>query len=99
LSSAFQEINFTNDFYIKKGLQKINRQLNLILSYPLSDASKIELSIHFLMEFNRFVGRKKNHTVIYNIYLRVLAKLEKWVAKLHEDLQFDFEEKLNELRR
>jgi hypothetical protein len=99
LTEGFQELNHANDFYIKKGLQKINRQLTLVLSYPLTDVSKIELSIYFLEEFNRHVGRKKNHTVIYNIYLRVLAKLEKWVAKLHEDLQFDFEEKISDLRR
>lgn len=99
VSELFQEINHENAYYVKKCLQKINRQLTIVLSYPLEDVSKIDLCIHFLEEFNSHVPQKKRHTVILNIYLRVLTKLEKWIAKLHEDLQFDYESKMSDLRR
>ncbi|MGB0862285.1 MAG: hypothetical protein ACPGXZ_05170, partial [Saprospiraceae bacterium] len=58
---------------------------------------QVELLIYFCQKLNEFKPSFKRNTILSNLYYRQINIIKKTVLKLHEDLQFDYGEELNEL--
>ncbi|MGF1636976.1 MAG: hypothetical protein ACFCUU_07880 [Cyclobacteriaceae bacterium] len=98
LAEAFHNANTNNYYYTKKSAQSIRKTLNKYLKLTKDKTQQIDLIVYFcelMLEFN-FLNF--GHPVIENIYYAQLGKIDKLVAGLHEDLQFDYQEKIVELR-
>lgn len=97
IDQLFQEINRQNAYTTKKGLQKVIRYLNRYIRYSDEDATEIELRIYFCKKVKTEQINLSLSSVINNIYEREKEKIKKCLNKLHEDLQYDYQEAINQL--
>jgi hypothetical protein len=98
INAAFTEINMSNNYYIKKGLRKILRNLNKNIRYSGNPQTETELLIHYCAKI-RSSGIKTEATIaLQNLYLAQMKRISKAVSKLHEDLQYDYSKEIEFLK-
>lgn len=90
ISRSFQEVNTLSYHYIKKSVRKILRQTKRFIRYSKKKETEAELLIYFCKELGEMKPSYKRNTVLTNTYNKQLELAEKAIAKLHEDLQYDY---------
>ena len=98
LEAEFSAINLSHTYYAKKSVRKILRQLNKYLRFSGDPVTKVELLLWFCQAFWESGIRIRHSRVLMNLYERQVAAIEKALAGLHEDLQFDYQDALEELK-
>lgn len=98
MDEMFTEVNHTNVYFTKKALRKILRITNKHIRYVSAKTAEIELLIHFLEQIQAHKVPLQKSQLLENIYAGQLKKLEKLIAMLHEDLQYDYQQKMEKLR-
>jgi hypothetical protein len=93
----FEELNKSNMYVAKKGLQKILRHTSKFIKYSGKKETEIELLLHFCLKVKRSGIKMSQSTVITNLFFRQIKKIEKAISYLHEDLQYDYQQELNQL--
>lgn len=93
----FSNINFNSYFYIKKSVRRILKHIKKYIRYSKKKETEIELLIHFCKQLKDINPSIKNNQMLTNIYKRQLIMIQKALLKIHEDLQYDFEEDIEEL--
>lgn len=88
----FAALSKNNIHQLKKGLQKILRELKKQIKYSGKKTTEIELLIHFCKKIMETRVRLERYPVLFNMYNRQLVAIEKAVAKIDEDLQYDYKE-------
>ena len=99
LEDAFQNANLKSYFTAKKSAQAIRRMMNKSLKLTKDKVTTIALIFFFCEKIIEFGYLKFNHPVINNLYASQVKKIEKLVAGLHEDLQFDYQETLHNFKK
>ncbi len=97
MGDMFLDINRKNYYYTKKGLRKILRHIDKRIRYSGSKETELRLRsefCQFMKSHDIPISRSK---VLRNIYERQAEKMHKAHAKLHEDLQYDYQELLDNL--
>lgn len=94
----FQKSNTRNYHFAKKSAQSIRRKLNKSLKLTKDKETLIELIIFFCEKLKLYGFLDFRHPVIDNLYRMQVGKIEKLVLGLHEDLQYDYMEKIQELK-
>ena len=90
MDSNFEIINKSNAYFVKKTLRKILRITNKFIRYSGSDIVATELLIHFCKTVKKMDKSITTNQVIINIYQNQLKKINKAIAAMHEDLQYDY---------
>jgi len=98
VDQLFSEINTNSYFYIKKSVRKILRNLKKYIRYSGNKETEVELLLYFCQKLKDFQPSIKRNTTLINLYERQLIYIDKKITLLHEDLQYDHGELLNELR-
>ena len=99
VDQLFEEINTKSYFYIKKSVRKILRLLKKYSRYSNSKETEIELLLYYCHKLKNLKPSINNNLTLRNIYLKQIESIEKKIIKLHEDLQYDFREQLNDLNK
>ena len=86
----FETINKSNAYFVKKTLRKILRITNKFIRYSGSDIVATELLIHFCKTVQQMDKLITTNQIIINIYQNQLKKINKAIAAMHEDLQYDY---------
>ncbi|MEO7960791.1 MAG: hypothetical protein ABIR19_04540, partial [Ginsengibacter sp.] len=94
IDELFLEINSSHIYYIKKGLRKILRLINKITRITASKIAEAELLICYCNNVQRLPASVTKNKQVLKIYENQLGKIEKAVAGLHPDLQYDLRQKL-----
>jgi len=97
VNEQFELLNTSNLYVAKKGLQKIVRSVSKYIKYSGIKQTEIEVLIYFCQMLKESGIPITQNTVIENMYYRQLTKINKAVASLHEDLQFDFQQEIENL--
>ncbi|MFD2036065.1 hypothetical protein ACFSKL_14775 [Belliella marina] len=97
LESEFQKSNSRNYHFAKKSAQAVRRKLNKNLKLSKDKTAQIELIIFFCQKLKEYGYLQFRHPVIDNLYNSQIKKINTLIAKLHEDLQFDYVQLLEEL--
>jgi len=104
ISNVKQEINeqFTNlnksSFYLaKKTLRKVLRTTRKYIKFSGSKQTEIELLIYFCQKLKATGLHRRSSRVIRNMYNRELERIHKVLSMLHEDLQYDYQEEIENL--
>ena len=97
LNEQFGQINNKSYYYIKKSVRKILRNCKKYIRYSQKKETEVDLLIYFCSELKSIRPTIVKNVQLHNIYKRQLNTIRKTVSLLHEDLQFDYEEELNEL--
>ena len=93
----FSVINTVSYFYIKKSVRKILKNIKKYIRYSRNKETEVELLLFFCEELKSFSPSIKYNPTLTNLYNRQIEAIKKKVALLHEDLQYDYEQELNEL--
>jgi hypothetical protein len=94
LDLQFDEINKSSIRFIKKGLQKIARELKKNIKYSGKKETEIELLIHFCKNMKALKIRLDRFPVLFNLLNRQLTNIEKALLKIDEDLHADYREEI-----
>lgn len=93
----FKEINYSNIYFAKKSCRKILRIINKYIRYSGLKQTEVELLIFYCQHLKNAEISIYASKALTNLYQRQLEKIIKALATLHEDIQYDYEEKLTEL--
>jgi len=97
MDSQFTCINKSNVYFVKKTLRKILRITNKYIRYSGLATVEIELLIYFCNSMRALNVSFNDSPVLSNIYQNQLKKINKAIASLHEDLQYDYQREISEL--
>jgi hypothetical protein len=97
ITASFQEIQATNYHFIKKTVRKILRQTKRFIRYSKKKETEAELLIYFCKELGNMKPSYKRNAVLTNTYNKQLELAQKAIAKVHEDLQYDYNLMIEEL--
>ena len=98
IDETFDQININRYYYVRKSLMKILRMIKKYSRYSLKKETEVELLLYFcskLMELDPYIRRNRSFK---NFYDRQIIKIEKTIPSLHEDLQYDYGLKLEDLK-
>ena len=97
ITDQFSEINTKTFYFIKKSVRKILRMVKKYIRYSKNKETEVELLLYFCEQLSEFSPSIKRNNTLLNLYRRELASIEKKIQALHEDLQYDYKQELDEL--
>lgn len=94
VSEAFAATN-TRGFYLaKKSIRRALRIASKYIKYSDKPETELDVLLHFCEEMKALDLNFKRSKVMLNLYQRQLVKIQDAYSVLHEDLQFEFQERL-----
>lgn len=97
LELDFQTARGDHSYYAKKSAQKLRRKMNKLLKLSKVKTDQIEVLLFFCEKLKEYGFLRHRNQVLDNIYQMQLGKAVKLISGLHEDLQFDYEGRVEEL--
>ncbi|MBA6157067.1 hypothetical protein H3Z83_11110 [Tenacibaculum sp. S7007] len=97
IDELFDSVNTKSFFYIRKSVRKILTTTKKYIRYSKKKETEIELLLYFCIKLKNFKPSIKRSPRIQNVLTTQIKLIKKAVETLHEDLQFDYNEKLLEL--
>ena len=97
VDDQFELINKKSPYLIKKSFRKILRTIRKYARYSQKKETEVELLLYFCKKLKKFTPSIQKNTGLQNLYIRQIEAIRKKVTVLHEDLQFDYSNELNEL--
>ncbi|SNR34439.1 hypothetical protein [Lutibacter flavus] len=97
IEEQFKSVNTTNYYFIKKTARKILRITKTYIRYSKKKETEVALLIHFCLELKKVQPSIKHHVTLQNLFNRQINLIEKAIATLHEDLQYDYNLELEKL--
>ncbi|MDP3928743.1 MAG: hypothetical protein Q8R57_06955 [Bacteroidota bacterium] len=95
IKERFNETPTHSAYFAMKHIRKTLKLVNQYSAYSDLVQTEIDLLLFFLEELKPFKKYYPHQLVLSNLWDRQLVKLHKLVAKLHEDLQYDYERRMN----
>lgn len=95
IMGGFSDINTTSYYYIKKSIRKILRETKKYIRYSGQKSTEVELLIIFLEQMIEMEPSFRKSMQMKRLYETQLNIIHKSIDKLHEDIQFDFEERVS----
>ncbi len=96
LQVEFEQLN-KQSYYCSKSLRKILRNLSRQAKYVANTELELDMLLWFCTNYLQHVDLKTNNKSLQNILLRQFQKMEKLSKKLHEDLQFDYQQESDKI--
>lgn len=98
MDEQFDQINAYSYYIIKKSIRKILREAKKFIRFSKQKKTEAEVLLHFCRRLSEMKPSIKRNTVLSNILERQLTMAEKAIGTLHEDLQYDYQSELEEIR-
>ncbi|GAA4281884.1 hypothetical protein [Gaetbulibacter aestuarii] len=98
MDESFETINTASFFYIRKSVRKILKNVKKFIRYSQKKETEVDLLLYFCEKLRDFKPSIQRSSQLRNSYNRQLLLAKKVLKGLHEDLQFEFEEKLEYLK-
>jgi len=97
MDEQFKEVKKGRVYEAKKQIRKILTFVNKQIKYSGSKRTEVELRIYFCQKMKKTGITLSASTFLGNLYLRQYLNMQKALATLHEDLQFDYSEAIRSL--
>lgn len=97
ITEQFAEIPNLTVYYVKKSLRRILRTVNKQIKYSGLPATELTLRIHFCQQIKESAIPINKSAVLVNLYQQQLKKIDQALAKLPEDLQYDYQSDIENL--
>jgi len=91
-----EQINRRNYWFIKKGIRKTLRMVKKYIRYSGNKETEVILLIYFCQRIKVFTPSIKGNRTLMNLYTRQKSVIRTAIEKLHEDLQYDYLQELEE---
>lgn len=99
IEAEFKEVNKNTLYFAKKSIRRIHRIVTKHIRYSGNKQTEIELLIFFCLQMRQCGVAVRESKVLVNLYQRQLKTIDKTLGGLHEDLQVDYQEELEEIRK
>ena len=93
----FEGVNKTTIYFAKKTLRKIVRTAAKYIRYSGQATVEIEVLIHFCKGMKALNIPIQQTPALLNIYQGQIKKINKAIAALHEDIQYDYRKEIDKL--
>lgn len=93
----FLSLNRSSFYLAKKTLRKVLRTTNKYIRYSGKRETEIELLLYFCKKMKDSRLNYKSSRVVFNMYLNQVKRIQKVISMLHEDIQYDYQEELENL--
>ena len=90
LDTLFLDINTNSYFYVKKSVRKILRRIRKFARYSNQPETEVELLLYFCLKMQDIKPSIFKNKTLTNIYNRQIESAQKKTKKLHEDLQYEY---------
>jgi len=97
IHELFKMVPSSNVYFTKKSLRKILRFANRQIKYAGLIKTELEVRIFFCSKMKEAKIPRSAGTVLSNIYLQQLKKIESAFAKLPEDIQADYDREMKNI--
>lgn len=98
IDEQFTEINLNHIYFAKKSIRKILKITNKYIKYSGHKQTEVELLIHFCSKLKNSGISIRSSNSLNNLYINQVRKIYTALNSLHEDLQHDYLEELNQLK-
>ena len=98
MDALFAEINTKSFFFIRKSVRKILTNTKKYIRYSKKKETEVVLLLHFCKRLKAFRPNINKSPRIQNVLITQLKLIEKNIGSLHEDLQYDFNLDLDEIK-
>ncbi|MDA1268068.1 MAG: hypothetical protein O2829_03145 [Bacteroidetes bacterium] len=99
LEELFQTANTKTYFFAKKSAQTIRRKLNKSLKLTKKKEDQVELLLYYCEQLQRYGYIKFQHPIIKHLFVMQVKKIHQGISGLHEDLQHDYQYRLDDILR
>jgi mevalonate kinase len=97
IDELIEAVKHENSYRLTKQIRKILRTIQKPIKYSGIPYTHVELLVYFCEKIKKYIIHHNHSTVLRNIYLRQLEIIEKTKLKMHEDLQYDYKNRLLDL--
>ncbi|GLB49126.1 hypothetical protein [Neptunitalea lumnitzerae] len=97
IDEAFDGLNTKNYYLIKKGVRKILTAVKKYIRYSQNKETEVVLLLYFCRKLRTMKPSFTRNSVLRNTYQTQLRMIKNTLAKLHEDLQYDYQIELDKL--
>ena len=97
IDSQFEQVNTKSYYFIKKSIRKILRIAKKYIKYSSNKESEVEILLYFCLKLKEFKPSINKNKVLKGIFLKQIERIEMLINKLHEDLQYDYEQRIREI--
>ena len=97
VEDVFNNLNATNVYLAKKSIRRALRVANKYIKYSRKSETEMDVLIFFCEQMMQLRLDWKRSRVLKNLFDRQVLRIHKLNANLHEDLQFEFKERLERL--
>jgi hypothetical protein len=97
INEEFEQLNVTNIYFAKKNIRRIVRTVNKYIKYSGKPSTEAALLIHICKQIKKSSLEIEKSQVLINIYKSLLKRIEKSIEAMHEDLQYEFKNDLEEI--
>lgn len=98
ITEAFSSINESSVYLAKKTIRKALRLATKQIRFSGNKQSEVEILLFFCDSLTQLNMHWRSSKVLINMLLNQIKKIEKALATLHEDLQYDYRDDLERLR-
>lgn len=98
IEEEFKSINKSTLYFAKKTIRRILRMVKKYIKYSGKKETEVELLIFYCEQLRETGIPIQDSKVLMNLYQRQLDSIKKALVTLHEDLQFDYEERIASLK-
>ena len=98
LDDHFNEINTNSYFYIKKSVRKILRRVRKFSRYSNYPETEVELLLYICHQMLKIKPSVLRNKTLTNIFNRQIELIQKKTSKLHEDLQYEYNLQIEDLK-
>lgn len=95
---AFEELNTSNFYLIKKGVRKCLRTTKKLIRFSGQKETEVQALLHFCTMLKNTTPSMNRSRILQNVFDTQLRIAEKKLASLHEDLQFDYQSEIDRLK-
>jgi len=99
VEQLFKEINTSSYYFMRKSVRKILRIVKTYIRYSKKKETEVELVLYFCKQLKGLKPSIMRNTTLKNLFERQVLSIEKSVATLHEDLQYDYTVELQKLKK
>ncbi|MBE7628815.1 hypothetical protein [Tenacibaculum piscium] len=99
INELFDAINTKSYFFIRKSARKILTNTKKYIRFSKKKETEVELLLHYCIKLKNLKPSIKNSPRLQNILTTQVKLIEKIVATLHEDLQYDYHLELEKLSK
>lgn len=91
------EINTSTYYWMKKTIRKVLRNTKKYIRYSKKKETEVALLLFFCQQMLLLEPSVKRNVTLWNIYNRQMDLVRKSLAKIHEDLQYDFQKEMADM--